>query len=43
MESDRNPIDEGWAYAPAPQDTRTYTELGNFTVDGETLSGEGRR
>lgn len=38
MESDRNPTDEGWFYAPAPPDMRTYRELGNFTVDGETFA-----
>lgn len=38
MESDRNPTDQGGFYAPAPQDTCTYTNLGNVTVDGETFA-----
>lgn len=38
MENDRNPMDEGVFYAPAPPDTRSYTALGNFTVDGETFT-----
>jgi hypothetical protein len=36
MESDPIPTDEG-VYSPAPPDTRAYTEVGNFTVDGETF------
>lgn len=36
--SDHNPAGEGWVYAPAPPDMRSYTELGNFTVDGETFA-----
>lgn len=38
MEDDRNRAADGWFYAPAPPDTRTYRELGNFTVDGETFA-----
>lgn len=39
MESDRDPTDEGWVYVPASiPDTRTYTDLGNFTVDRETFA-----
>ncbi len=40
MERDRDPTDEDWVYVPASAlpDTRTYTDLGNFTVDGETFA-----
>ena len=38
MTSDGNPTDEGGCYAPVPPDTRTYQELGNVTVDGETFA-----
>lgn len=40
MESDCDPTDEGLVYVPASAlpDTHTYTDLGNFTVDGETFA-----
>ena len=41
MESHRNAEDGDWAYAPAPAEERTYRELGNFTVTGETFAAIG--
>jgi len=40
MVSDRDPSDDGWVYMPtsALADPHTYTDLGNFTVDGETFA-----
>lgn len=38
MDNDRNPAGEGWVPATVPPDTRTFTDLGEFTVDGETFS-----
>lgn len=38
MESEPDPTDELWFYAAAPPDTRTYVDLGNLTVDGETFA-----
>ena len=38
MESDQTSPDDSGAHAPAPQDPRTFVELGTFTVDAETFS-----
>jgi hypothetical protein len=37
MDSDPTPTEPGGFYTTAPPDTRSYTVLGNFTVDGETF------
>jgi hypothetical protein len=38
MDSNPTPTEPGGFYVPLPPDTRSYTELGNFTVDGETFT-----
>jgi hypothetical protein len=37
MDSDPTPTDAGGFYTTAPPDTQSYTELGDFAVDGETF------
>ena len=38
MVSEINPTNEGSFYAPLRADTRAYTPLGTFVVDGESFS-----
>ncbi|MGV8882755.1 MAG: hypothetical protein ACOH19_11450 [Rhodoglobus sp.] len=44
MESERGPTDEGLVYVPtsAFPGPHTYTDLGNFVVDGETFAARRR-
>ncbi|QEW00212.1 hypothetical protein F6J84_09005 [Microbacterium caowuchunii] len=40
MDSDHGPTGDDWIYVPtsAMPDADTYSDVGNFTVDGETFS-----
>lgn len=38
MEKEYLPSDGDWVYCPAPPDTGSYTELGEFEVDGERFT-----
>jgi hypothetical protein len=37
MDSDPTPTEPDGFYVPSPPETEAYTELGDFTVDGETF------